>query len=69
MANAGHKSIPVMTEQKCRRVDAASILEEALKGYQVAAQTLARFIAEKFLCEDRQLPFKQLKCLRRAAGG
>lgn len=36
-------------------MDAAGILEEALKGYQVAAQTIARFIAEKFLCEDRQL--------------
>lgn len=36
-------------------MDAASILEEALKGYQVAAQTIARFIAEKFLCEDRQI--------------
>lgn len=35
-------------------MDVAGILEEALKGYQVA-QTIARFITEKFLCEDRQL--------------
>lgn len=66
MANAGPRGIPVTTEQeKHRKVDAAGVLEEALKGYQVAA----RFIADKFCCEDRQLHFKQLKRLRRAAGG
>lgn len=36
-------------------MEEASILEEALKGYQVAAQTKARFITVKFLSEDRQL--------------
>lgn len=36
-------------------MDAAGIPEEALKGYQVAAQTIARFITEKLLREDRQL--------------
>lgn len=70
IANAGPRGILITTEQeKHGRVDAASILEEALKGYQVAAQTIARFIAEKFLCEDRQLHVKQIKCLHRAAGG
>lgn len=42
-------------QEKHRQVNEASILEEALKGYQAAAQTIVRFIAEKFLCEDRQL--------------
>lgn len=56
IANAGPRSILITTEQeKHRRVDAAGILEEALKGHQVAARTIARFITEKFLCEDRQL--------------
>lgn len=69
MENAVPRSILVTAEQKKhRRVDGASILQEALKGYQVAAQTLARFTAEKSLCEDRQLCFKQLKCLHRARG-
>lgn len=49
MANTGPRGIPVVTEQKHRRVDVAGILEEALKGYQVAAQILARFITDKFL--------------------
>lgn len=70
MENTGPRSIPVTAEQeKRRRVDVASILQEALKDYQVAAQTLARFIAEKPLCEDRQLCFKLLKCLHREPGG
>lgn len=70
MSNTGPRGIPVRTEQeKRRRVDAAGVLEEALKGYKVAAQKSARFIAEKFLCEDRQLHFKQLKILHRAARG
>lgn len=68
--NTGPRSVPVTVEQeKRRRVDVASILQEALKDYQVAAQTLARFTAEKFLCEDRQLHCKQLKCLHREPGG
>lgn len=69
-ANTGPRGIPVVAEQeKHRRVDVAGILEEALKGYQVAAQILARVITEKLLGEDRQLHFKQLMCLHRAAGG
>lgn len=56
IANAGPRGILMTTEQeKHRQVNEASILEEALKGYQAAAQTIVRFIAEKFLCEDRQL--------------
>lgn len=68
MANADPRGSLVTTEQKHRRVDAAGILEEALKGYQVAAQILARFITEIFLCKDRQLHFEQLKCLCKAGG-
>lgn len=70
--NTGPRSIPVTVEQEKHRrvrVDVASILQEALKDYQVAAQTLARFTVEKLLCEDRQLHCKQLKCLHREPGG
>lgn len=51
MANTAPRDIPVVKEQeKCRRVDSTSILEEALKDYQVAAQTLTtELITEKFL--------------------
>lgn len=55
MTDACPRSTLVTIEQeKWRRMDAASILQEALKGYQVAAQILASFIAERnSFCEGR----------------